>query len=178
MSDVQDLYNLVCSLWANWCADTKIKTSWSGHKAYHWRYLLDKMCAHPNLACWSVMWKLCVQLIEISPVRDELCFARLTLAGKDQRLYTLLGGWEYLYLAEGRPFMASLYAVSSTSTLSQFRWMEHWWWGPGLSSGVGDARKFGSLSTATVQDNESVFALRSCLTWMKMYICDTAKSTF
>lgn len=45
--------------------------------------------------------------------------------------------------------MASLYAVSSTSTLSQFRWMEHWWWGPGLSFGVGAARKFGSLSTAT-----------------------------
>lgn len=53
-------------------------------------------------------------------------------------------------LAEGRPFRASLYAVSSTSTLSQLMWMEHWWWGPGLPSGVGAARKFGSLSTATV----------------------------
>lgn len=55
------------------------------------------------------------------------------------------------YLAEGRPFMASLYAVSSTSMLSQFKWMEHWWWGPGLWSGVGRARKFGSLSRATVK---------------------------
>ena len=90
---------------------------------------------------------------------------------------TYVGMWRYMYLPEGRPFIASLYAVSRTSTLSQLRWMEHWWWGPGLPSGVGDARKFGSLSTATVKTTKKI--TWNCLLWSDLslhtFIYHTAK---
>lgn len=80
-------------------------------------------------------------ILKLPPMSSANCTWACLLASASHK---------YVHLAEGRPLMASLYAVSRTSTLSQFRWMEHWWWGPGLSSGVGAARKFGSLSTATV----------------------------
>lgn len=60
--------------------------------------------------------------------------------------------------------------------------MEHWWWGPGLSSGVGDARKFGSLSTATVhtkkQYMQSVFVLRLRIIFMYIFIFGKAKCVY
>ena len=54
------------------------------------------------------------------------------------------------HLLEGRPSRASSKAWWTRRVSSQFRWMEHWWWGNGWPLGVlGAARKSGSLLTAT-----------------------------